>query len=148
MSEPLLFYSVNDDYGEFSNFAAYDITIDGKRWPTSEHYFQAMKFEDPAYREKIRKVRSPSVAASMGRDRSVKIRRNWDSMRQSVMKRALLAKFTQHADLRQLLLDTGDRKLVEHTSNDDVWGDGGDGSGKNLLGVLLMQVRAELAIQK
>jgi len=54
------------------------------------------------------------------------------------------ARFSQHEDLKRLLLDTGDAKLVEHTTNDDYWGDGGDGSGKNMLGRLLMEVREEL----
>jgi len=57
---------------------------------------------------------------------------------------ALRAKFTQHADLRTLLLATGDAQLVEHTTNDSYWGDGGDGSGKNRLGQLLMRLRDEL----
>src|SRR3954463_11250275 len=48
----------------------------------------------------------------------------------SIMHAAVLAKFTQHADLRETLLATGDSKIVEHTENDAYWGDGGDGSGK------------------
>ena len=35
------FYSTGDEFGEFSNFAAFPITLDGMSWPTSEHYFQA-----------------------------------------------------------------------------------------------------------
>jgi ribA/ribD-fused uncharacterized protein len=57
---------------------------------------------------------------------------------------ALRAKFTQHDDLADLLLSTGDRPLVEHTANDAYWGDGGDGKGKNRLGRLLERVRREL----
>jgi len=52
-----------------------------------------------------------------------------------------VAKFEQHAGLRELLLSTGEAKLVEHTERDDYWGDGGDGSGRNGLGRLLMEVR-------
>ena len=57
---------------------------------------------------------------------------------------ALRAKFTQHDRLRRLLVDTGHAELVEHTRNDHYWGDGGDGSGRNRLGVLLMRLRDEL----
>ncbi len=57
------------------------------------------------------------------------------------MKNVIIAKFTQHEDLKKKLLDTGDYKLVEHTKNDNIWGDGGDGTGKNLLGKCLMEVR-------
>lgn len=57
---------------------------------------------------------------------------------------AVRAKFAQHEKLRRLLLDTGNAVLVEHTANDNYWGDGGDGRGKNQLGQTLMHVREEL----
>lgn len=60
------FYSTSDDYGDFSNFAAWPIKVDGKTWPTSEHYFQAQKFLDEKYREEIRRVSSPMVAHAWG----------------------------------------------------------------------------------
>ncbi len=56
------FYSTSDDYGDFSNFAAWPIKVDGKTWPTSEHYFQAQKFLD----EKIPR-RDPSGFFPYGR---------------------------------------------------------------------------------
>jgi len=60
------------------------------------------------------------------------------------MREVLRAKFAQHASLGSLLLSTGDAELVEHTTNDRYWEDGGDGSGKNRLGQLLMELRSEL----
>ncbi len=57
------------------------------------------------------------------------------------MKTALLHKFEQHQDLRDELLKTGKRMLIEHTPHDTYWGDGGDGEGLNRLGKLLMEVR-------
>lgn len=86
------FYSTSDDYGDFSNFAAWPIKVDGKTWPTSEHYFQAQKFLDEKYREEIRRVSSPMVAARMGRDRSKPLRKNWESVKEQVMRKALRAK--------------------------------------------------------
>lgn len=142
--EMIKFYSVNDEYGELSNFALYPINLDGKLWPTTEHYFQAQKFTDTAYQEKIRKATSPMLAAALGRDRKQKIRKDWDTAKNNVMKKALLAKFTQHPLLRELLLSTENAKLVEHTENDNYWGNGGDGKGKNMLGQILMQVRKGL----
>ena len=112
------FYSVNDDYGEFSNFAAFPITLQGKRWPTSEHYFQGQKFQNPAHREEIRKAKSPMIAARLGRDRKKKLRRDWESVKVGVMRAALVGKFTQHEDLTTPLLETDDSKLVEHTTDD------------------------------
>ncbi len=61
---------------------------------------------------------------------------------------ACLAKFSQHSDLKQLLLDTGDAIIIEHTKNDNYWGDGGDGTGRNQLGKTLMRVRDTLRQQK
>lgn len=138
------FYSVQDEYGEFSNFALFPITLKGKRWPTSEHYFQAKKFLNLGDQEEIRRARTPMIAARMGRDRRRSLRGDWEAVKVSVMREALDAKFRQHADLTALLLSTGEATLVEHTENDDYWGDGGDGSGKNMLGRLLMDVRAML----
>ena len=74
MTEQIKFYSTADDYGEFSNFAGYPIKIGKKIWPTAEHYFQAMKFRDKGEQEKIRKSKSPMLAARMGRDRKRTLR--------------------------------------------------------------------------
>jgi ribA/ribD-fused uncharacterized protein len=60
------------------------------------------------------------------------------------MQEAVIAKFTQDSDLREILLGTGDAKIVEFTARHTYWGDGGDGSGKNRLGQILMRVRKEL----
>ncbi len=144
MPDVINFYSVGDEYGCFSNFAHYPIKLGGKIWPTSEHYFQAQKFDDEQLREAIRKTKSPMLAARMGRDRKNKLKRAWESIKVAVMTEAVRAKFMQHDDIRVILLNTGDAKIVEHTENDDYWGDGGDGSGKNMLGQILMRIRAEL----
>ncbi len=143
MAERIEFYRSGDDYGEFSNFSRHPVDLDGETWPTTEHYFQAMKFEDPALRERIRTAPGPGEAARMGR-RFPGLRADWEQAKEGVMMDALRAKFTQHDRLRRLLLDTGDAALVEHTRNDFYWADGGDGTGQNRLGVLLMQLRDEL----
>src|SRR5262249_30951784 len=144
MPDVINFYSVGDEFGCFSNFAPYPIRLGGKSWPTSEHYFQAQKFEDEQQREAIRRAKSPMLAARMGRDRKHKPRRDWESVKVSVMTEAVRAKFTQHDELRAVLLSTGNATIVEHTENDDYWGDGGDESGKNMLGQILMRIRSEL----
>lgn len=143
--EKIKFYSVNEAYGEFSNFALFPIKLKGKIWKTIEHYFQAQKFVDKAYQEKIRKASTPMKAAQLGRSRKVRIMKNWDNIRDNVMYEALKAKFTQHEELNELLLATGDKILIEHTENDSYWGDSGDGSGKNKLGKLLMRLREKLS---
>jgi predicted NAD-dependent protein-ADP-ribosyltransferase YbiA (DUF1768 family) len=130
MTHSIHFYKVSDSFGEFSNFSPHPITLKGRTWPTSEHYFQAQKFAGTEQEEAIRLTESPMIAARMGRSR------------------ALRAKFTEHHKLRSLLLSTGAAELVEHTRNDSYWGDGGDGTGKNKLGTLLMELRAQLKAEE
>jgi ribA/ribD-fused uncharacterized protein len=138
------FYSTTGEHGCFSNFSRHAVFLKGKRWPTSEHYFQAQKFVGTEHEEGVRMCKTPSAAASMGRSRKLPLRRDWESVKDQIMLEALRAKFTQHKELKAILLGTGDAMLVEHTEKDSYWGDGGDGSGKNRLGQLLMQLRDEL----
>jgi ribA/ribD-fused uncharacterized protein len=147
MSEPqqeIRFYSTRDEYGCFSNFYKAPLRLAGKTWPTSEHYFQAQKFAGTACEEEIRKAKTPTEAARLGRSRRQPLRRDWEHVKDNVMREAVRAKFTQHADLHAILLATGDAVLIEHTANDAYWADGGDGSGRNMLGRILMAVREEL----
>jgi ribA/ribD-fused uncharacterized protein len=141
--EPIKFYRQNDTWGEFSNFSPHPITLDEQRWATTEHYFQAQKFADPEHQAKIRAASDPGDAARLGR-RLPGLRADWEQVKDEVMLTALRAKFTQHDRLGRMLLSTGSAVLIEHTKNDVYWADGGDGSGQNRLGVLLMQLREEL----
>jgi ribA/ribD-fused uncharacterized protein len=138
------FYRTKDTYGCFSNFARYPIELKNQTWPTSEHYFQAQKFAGTVYEEEIRFAHSPSIAAQMGRDRNKPLRPDWETVKDDVMREAVFAKFSQHPEIREILLNTGDSVLVEHTKNDRYWADGGDGSGKNMLGKILMETREKL----
>lgn len=143
MVDRIDFYRVENDYGEFSNFSSHPIELDGELWPTTEHYFQALKFHDSELRQRIRTAPTPGTAARLGR-RSPGLREDWEEVKEDVMMEALRAKFSQHDRLRRLLLGTQDARLVEHTRNDRYWGDGGDGTGRNRLGALLMRLRDEL----
>ena len=60
------------------------------------------------------------------------------------MYEGLVLKYTQNKELKKKLLDTKDSKLVEHTKKDKYWADGGNGTGQNKLGILLMRVREEI----
>jgi ribA/ribD-fused uncharacterized protein len=140
---PILFYGVRDEFGCFSNFAPAPIRLKDRVWPTAEHYFQAQKFAGTSHKEEIRQAASPMIAARPSRSRRRPLCRDWESAKEGVMLEALRAKFSQHEDLKKVLLETGKRQLVEHTRHDWYWADGGDGSGRNRLGELLMLARAE-----
>lgn len=144
LSEPIKFYHLNKPYGFFSNFAPYSIFLKEKIWATSEHYFQAQKFVNTFHEEEVRQATTAREAAEMGRDRRRPLHRDWEVVKDDVMREALYAKFTQHPDLTEKLLSTGDLKLIEHTKNDRYWGNGGDGTGLNMLGKLLMETRERI----
>jgi ribA/ribD-fused uncharacterized protein len=144
VSNEIRFYRVGDAYGCFSNFAPYPIELKGKTWSTSEHYFQAQKFAGTQHEEDIRLAKSPTVAARMGRSRKRPLRPDWEEVKVDIMREAVLAKFIQHTDLQEILIDTGNAPIVEHSERDSYWGDGGDGKGQNVLGKLLMEVRERL----
>ena len=98
----------------------------------------------PQIKEEIRQIASPMDAALEGRNRQNPLRPDWEEVKDEVMLQALRMKFSQNPDIAKELMATGDAILIEHTRIDAYWSDGGDGSGKNKLGLLLMQVREEL----
>ncbi|KAF9409384.1 hypothetical protein BGZ94_001968 [Podila epigama] len=147
MKDSIQFYRQGGRFGEFSNFFHSPIAVDGLMWPTTEHYFQAQKFAhlpDKQYMESIRITSTPGSAAKMGRNRSWPLRPDWEEVKDDLMRKCVLQKFLQHRGLAKVLLSTGDRYLIEHTSNDRYWADGGDGKGKNMLGIILMEVREKI----
>lgn len=128
-------------YGCFSNFSSHGFILDELYWPTSEHYFQAQKFVGTPYLEKVRQAKTPKDAAKIGRDRSLPLRSDWEQVKDNVMRSCVLQKFKTHTDIREILLSTGNEVLVENSPIDYYWGCGKDGSGKNKLGQILVEVR-------
>lgn len=138
------FYKPKDNYGCFSNFYKRSIIMDEKSWKTTEHYFQGQKFKETKWEDNIRNSASAWEVSQLGRRRDLPLRKDWEIVKDEIMFKCVLAKFTQHSDLKKILLDTKDSLLVEHTEKDKYWGDGGDGTGKNMLGKTLMKVRKTL----
>jgi ribA/ribD-fused uncharacterized protein len=140
----IYFYSKNEENSWLSNFSPHGVEMDGLWFPTVEHYFQAQKFHDEDYREKIRIAKTPAESKTLGRSRKVKLRDDWEEVKEEIMHAACLKKFQAHPELCQRLLSTGDEELIESAPNDYFWGCGRNGSGQNKLGQILMQVREEL----
>jgi ribA/ribD-fused uncharacterized protein len=145
---PIYFYSTADEYGCFSNFSRHGFELDGDFWPTSEHYFQAQKFAAAEHKKHVALAKTPKEAARRGRDRSMPLRSDWEKVKDDVMRRAVLRKFETHADIREILLGTGEEPLIENAPGDFYWGCGADGTGKNMLGRILVEVRALLRDRK
>lgn len=143
---PVYFYSPRKQpFGCFSNFSAHGFEVDGVYYKTCEHYFQAMKFiNSPTDMEDVRQASTPKRAAFIGRDRKRPLRPDWEEVKDDVMRRGVLRKFQTHAEIREILLATGDEEIVEDSSIDYYWGIGADGTGRNMLGEILVETRAIL----
>ena len=142
---PVYFYNTKENpYGCFTNFSRHGFELDGDWWTTSEHYFQAQKFAGTPHAEEIRKLLTPREAFNQAHKLNHLVRSDWLQIRDDVMRKVVERKFEFNADIRAVLLSTGDALLVEDSPTDSYWGCGGDRKGKNMLGKILMEVREKL----
>lgn len=137
------------DFYVLSNFSAFNLRWAGLTFPTSEHAYHWEKFNSlPQNLEWIaRDIRlAPSAHEAFKlADKYRQYRRSdWDAAKINIMRLILSAKAEQHEYVRRKLLATGDRELIEDSWRDDFWGWGPNRDGKNMLGKLWMEVRAEL----
>jgi len=120
------------------------VVFEGLSYKTSEAAYQAAKTEDEDIRKQFTKL-GPKNAKKLGR--SLELRKDWNNVKLKVMKKILKSKFSSHK-MRDALLETKDKKLVEgNWWNDTYWGVC-RGKGENHLGNLLMTIREELEKQK
>ncbi|WP_404364519.1 NADAR family protein [Marinobacter sp.] len=139
-----LYLSRSDPDNRLGTFAAFSFELEGKVWPTVEHYFQGMKFNDETLQEKVRTAATPAQARKLGRKRDRSFRRDWKQVRETVMTRGVYVRCRTYPDLAEELLKTGDQKIVENSNFDYFWGCGRDRRGHNSYGKVLMNVRARL----
>jgi ribA/ribD-fused uncharacterized protein len=145
--DTIKFYKEHEENGFLSNFFPAGIVIDNITYPSVEHYYQSQKTEDPKRAEAIRTAPGCDEAKKLGNSPDTKLRSDWETRKVTVMAEALKAKFTQHPELREKLLATREAVLMENSSKDYFWGIGADGSGKSMLGNLLMILRASFREQ-
>jgi len=125
-----------------SNFWPSEIEFEGSTYATVEHAYQAAKTLDLEERRRIAGLATPAEAKRAGR--ALTPRADWEQVKFEVMEGCVRQKFATHAELRELLIDTGDAELEEgNTWGDRVWGVY-EGQGENRLGKILMKVREEL----
>jgi ribA/ribD-fused uncharacterized protein len=148
-AKEIRFYRANEKpYGAFSNLFRRSIEFDGRVFPTAEHAYQAGKARKEEVKEWILSAPTPGLVAMAAHGLYTwDIVANWSQIKYERMRQVLRAKFAQHDDLRQLLLSTGNARIVEAGRVANVvnctWGEV-NGKGKNMLGVLLMELRTEL----
>lgn len=137
------FFYETGPHGFLANFSPHPVTIKGTQWPTAEHYYQAQKHAGTPLEDEVRLASTPLQAKVLASDKARPPRPDWEQVREAVMRAVVRAKFTQHAELREALIATGEEELIEK-SDDPYWGSGADGKGLNLLGRILMDVRQSL----
>jgi ribA/ribD-fused uncharacterized protein len=144
----ICFYTTKDEHGYMSNFSRYELECFGRKWMTSEHCYQAQKFVGMNVEDydAVFNADRPMVAAALGRDPNRPIRPDWEAVRDDVMRFVVYHKFSQNTQIRDKLLLTGDVPLFEHDTKrgDRYWAIDKKGIGKNMLGVILMEVREVL----
>lgn len=139
MSRQTLFYE--GAYYLFSNFSAHEVVYQGVTYKTSEHAYQTAKFSDPMMREKIMNAPSAFLSRELGQAQ-LGLTGNFDKV--AVMTDIMRAKLQQHFDVKQMLLQTGDAEIIKNHPDDYFWGSGADGTGKNMMGKIWMQLRSEI----
>lgn len=143
--EPIYFNAAKiDTYKELDNRYPAAFNLEGKTWPTVEHYYQASKFPTlPEFQEQIRQLPTATAAAKLGKtkDPEKPIRANWKEKRAEIMRTAIFAKFDQNPQLKDLLIKTYPKPLIFADPNDAFYGYGRTKAGMNKLGQMLMEYR-------
>lgn len=137
---PILFYEPK--FYMFSNFSAFTVRYHEHEWPTAEHAYQAAKFDERDIKIMIKRAPSAYEAKKIARGFDDEKREDWHTVKLSIMKEIVHAKFSQHPYIQKKLLETGMREIIENSPEDAFWGWGPDENGENHLGKIWMQLRA------
>ena len=146
--EEIRFYKEFGEFGYLATYSNYGFFKDGVFWKTSEHYYQAQKFMDSDTKIRIQNAETPKIASTIGRDRKLNLRSDWEEVKQDVMFDAVYYKFKQNKDILQKLLNTGDAKIIEATVKENYWGCGPNNDGQNNYGKILVKVRETLRTEQ
>ncbi|MCR5870901.1 MULTISPECIES: NADAR family protein [unclassified Sphingomonas] len=151
--QEIRFYRASEKpYGAFSNLYRREIEFEGDVFPTSEHAYQAGKARKPEVKAWLMAAPSPALLAMAAHGLYYwDVSPGWSQTKFDRMRGVLYAKFTQHEDLRKLLLSTGSARLIETATVDNevnrLWGEV-NGQGRNMLGTMLMELRDRLRAER
>lgn len=131
----------------FSAYTAHAIEYDGVRYPTVEHAYHCLRYDDPEIIEEIRMAKSPVLAWQVSQKYKNKQIDGFGDRKREVMKTLYRTKLEQHVDVRNALFESGDVLIVKHITTgpkaDGFWDDGEDGKGRNESGKIWMELRDE-----
>lgn len=155
VKDAVFFWMPDEEYGFFSQWYPKPFKVDGELYYTAEHWMMASKaafFGDSATRALIMKEPSPEKVRDLGRQIKPFDSKKWAKHSYEIVLRGNQVKFAD-PELKQRMLDTGNRLLVEASPHDKLWGIGYDSDhavknydswGQNLMGKVMMQIRDEL----
>lgn len=149
----ILFYREREEYGYYSNFSRYIITVNDMIFKFNEQYImysKAILFGDLETAKKIMDSNNPTEVKRLGRTVKNFDQKIWNENVNKIADTCNYAKFTQHQNLKTLLLTTDNSIIAEASPYDKIWGIGIDKingkdpktwNGTNILGNSLMRVR-------
>ncbi|MFQ3244703.1 MAG: ribA/ribD-fused uncharacterized protein [Arenicella sp.] len=142
-SDPI-YFSMDDSNEPMARNSPHPFQLDDYLWPTVEHYYQALKFDNADYQMKILSAPSATQAKSLGNARFKKKRSDFKQVRTTLMTRAVYTQAKTYSNIAERILQTGSANLVENSQFDYYWGCGRDHRGDNHYGKILMNVRSKL----
>lgn len=143
-NENAVLLSMKDVNHLLASYSRHEFELDEAHWPSVEHYFQAMRFDDLALREAVRCTDHPDSARKLAHKKRRRARKDWAAVQVTYMTRGTYVKARTHPEVAQALLATVDRPIVETSQYDYFWGCGRDTRGHNHFGRVLMAVRERL----
>lgn len=157
----IYFHNPEEQNGYLSNWYCSAFTVDEITFSSMEQYMmykKAILFQDYQTAEKILSTDDVAEIKALGRIVQHFDEEIWREKREKIVHKGVLQKFLQNPELAEKLLETGEQMIAECAVKDKIWGIGlsmGDEErfcvdkwkGQNLLGQILMQVRAEISVQ-
>ncbi len=139
--QKILYTLTHTQYAFLSNFYESPFQVEGGKYLTNEHFFQSKKFQGLPHEKTIVNCKTPFEAFEEGRTRKFPYRTGWRNLKDTIMLQGLKFKFDQNLQMKEQLLGTRDKMIIERDDFDYYWSDGKDGSGKNRMGFMLMKLR-------
>lgn len=158
----IFFHNPDEENGIYSNWYLSDFMVGGIQYSSMEQYMmhqKALLFKDHEVVHQIMNTSDVAKIKALGRAVRNYNDTVWAGLRQLIVYKGLLAKFSQNPGLKNVLLSTGDQVMAECAVKDRIWGIGlsmrderrfdmAQWRGQNLLGFSLMEVRSSISISE
>lgn len=141
-AEPVTFFE--KEYYMLSNWSAHSIVVDEVEYKTVDHAYHAAKFDDPKIKLKVSEANSPLTAKKVANDFLHLQKQLTQEDKIELMKKLNILKANQHKEVRDALIKSGDAEIIEDSPFDDFWGIGANGKGRNEMGKIWMEIRAQM----